>query len=152
MQPNYPAEGSFKLALLLNFFWINVSEVARYFLVVRPQLHAAFPERPEIAQMDWVIFSIWGVWDLILILAATGFFWIWLERFGASIRQVILAASAFTVTVFGLLWLGVANMGLAPYSMIAVALPLAWLEQVIACGIVAWAMKRDQSSASMRSI
>ncbi len=142
----------FWIAFGLNFVWINVSEIARYFLVVRPMLHKAFPGESQVAPMDWGIFVIWGVWDLVLIAAATGFYWMWLERFGDSVRQVLLASTAFTLTVFGLLWLGVANMGLAPYTMIAVALPLAWIEQAIACLIVRWVRNRVQSSASIFSI
>jgi len=131
-----------KIAFALNFLWINLSEVARYFWVVRPKLQQTFPDQPDIGAMDPAIFAIWGLWDLILILAATGFYWLWLERFGTHWRQVALASTAFSVTIFGLIWLGIANMGLAPIDLLWIALPLAWIEQVIACGIVAWALGR----------
>ncbi|MEL6528568.1 MAG: hypothetical protein AAGK01_02890 [Pseudomonadota bacterium] len=139
-------------ALWLNFLWINASEIVRYFFVVRPMLRAAFPGQEHIAPMGWGIFAIWGVWDLILIAAATGFFWLWLERFGYRLRQVMLGSGVFTLSVFGLLWLGIANMGLAPYSMMAVALPLAWIEQAVACWIVLWCRSRAQPSSSIRSM
>ncbi|NVE94552.1 hypothetical protein [Altererythrobacter lutimaris] len=139
-------------AFWLNFIWINVSEVARYFLVVRPLLRSHFPDQPQIGAMNHQIFAIWGVWDLVLILAAIGFYWLWLERFGQSLRQLIAASLAFTLTVFGLLWIGVANMGLAPFSMVLAALPLAWVEQLIACWIVAWSIRRYHPSASIRSM
>jgi len=129
-------------AFWLNFVWINFSEVARYFLIVRPLLHEAFPGQEDIGAMSVSIFAIWGLWDLILICAATGFYWLWLNRFGNQTRQVIAAGSAFTVSVFGLIWLGIANMGLAPFNLAVAALPLAWIEQLIACAIVAWAIKR----------
>lgn len=130
------------MAFAINFVWINLSEVARYFLVVRPLLQEAFPGEAQVAPLNLGIFALWSVWDLILIAAATGFFWIWFERFSDDLRQIALSSLCFTVTVFGLIWLGIANMGLAPYSMLVAAMPLAWFEQAIAAGIVAWARGR----------
>ncbi|MEM7665685.1 MAG: hypothetical protein AAF250_07480 [Pseudomonadota bacterium] len=144
--------GAFKTALLVNFVWINLSEIARYFLVVRPMLHEAWAGQAGVAPMSLGIFALWGIWDLVLIAAATGFYWMWCERFGDSARQIILASIAFTVTIFGLIWFGIANMGLAPYTMIAAALPLAWIEQAVACKILVWARTRAQPSSSIRSI
>ncbi|MFN3213139.1 MAG: hypothetical protein ACE37M_08540 [Henriciella sp.] len=133
---------AFWLALGLNFIWINISEVARYFGLVKPMLHDAFPEADHIPAVTPAIFASWIIWDTILILAATGFFWIYLQQFGASIRNVVLGSVCFTVPVFGLLWIGVANVGLAPISFLWAALPLAWLEQLIAAYIVYWAIRR----------
>ena len=152
MQHEARIPAALRNAFLINFVWINLSEVVRYFLVVRPMLHAAFPGDAEVAPMSLGIFVVWGLWDLVLIAAATGFFWLWLERFGDGLRQIVYASAAFSLTVFGLLWLGVANMGLAPYTMIVVALPLAWAEQGIACWIVARARSRIHSAASSFSI
>lgn len=152
MQHEARISAALRSAFLINFVWINLSEVARYFLVVRPMLQAAFPGDAAVAPMSLAIFAVWGLWDLALIAAATGFFWLWLERFGDGPRQILYASAAFTLTVFGLLWLGVANMGLAPYSMIVAALPLAWVEQGIACWIVARARSRAHSAASSLSM
>lgn len=142
----------FLSALFANFVWINLSEIARYFLIVRPMLHNAFPGQSHVAPMDWSIFALWGIWDTVLILSATGFFWLWLEKFGRSWRQIGISSFWFSLTVFGLIWLGVANMGLAPYSLLFVALPLAWFEQIIACAIVARFQGQAQVPSSMRSI
>lgn len=147
-----PVSGALKAALLLNFIWINVSEVARYFLIVRPMLHEALAGQEGVAPMNLGIFALWGIWDLVLIAAATGFYWLWIERFGESTRQILLASAVFTITIFGLIWLGIANMGLAPYTMIVAALPLAWVEQAIACWIVVWVRSRAQPSSSIRSM
>ena len=140
------------MAVMVNFVWINISEVARYFLLVRPMLQAAFPDRAEVAPMNWGIFALWGVWDVILIIAATGFYYLWLAKFGSTWRQVFIASGSFTFTIFGLIWLGVANMGLAPYSLLFAALPPAWIEQAIAALIVVFVMKRAYPPSSMRSI
>ena len=137
------APKAFWLALGLNFVWINVSEVARYFGLVKPMLHEAFPGADNIAAITPGIFASWMVWDTILILAATGFYWMYLHQFGRSLRNVLLCATWFTVTVFGLIWLGIVNMGLAPASFIWAALPLAWAEHLIAAYIVCRAMTRQ---------
>jgi|GEM_PF-493158 len=134
----------FWLALGLNFIWINISEVARYFGLIKPMLHETFPGQSHIAAVTPFIFASWMVWDTILIVAATGFYWIYLNYAGATIRNVLISATAFTVTIFGLIWLGIVNMGLAPTDFIWVALPLAWLEHLIAAYIVLWAIKRSK--------
>jgi hypothetical protein len=142
-----------KIAFAFNFLWINLSETLRYLLVVRPMLLEAFPEDPKVAPVDWPTLMIWGLWDLLLIIAATGFYWLWLQRFGAGISQILSGSLALSLTLFGLLWLGIANMGLAPIDLLWVALPLAWIEQAIACAIVAWALRRaNYSPSSIRSM
>lgn len=130
-----------RLALLGNFFWINLSEIWRYFVVVKPMLEAAFPQSTNIAAVTPVIFLSWMVWDTVLIISATGFYLLYLEKFSPRLSHAVTAASAFTITVFGLLWLGVVNMGLVPHHFLWTTLPLAWVEQVVAALIVIWAMR-----------
>jgi len=130
-------------ALVLNFVWINLSEVARYFLLIKPMLHEAFPGEDHIAAVTPAIFASWMVWDTVLILAATGFYWMFLRQLSPSLKTALLGATWFTFTVFGLIWLGIANMGLAPASFIGAALPLAWLEQAVAALIVLWIMRKQ---------
>lgn len=142
---------SFWLALGLNFVWINLSEVVRYFGLIKPMLHDTFPGQSHIAAVTPGIFVSWMVWDMILILAATGFYWIYLHYFAMTVRSAVASATAFTITVFGLIWLGVVNMGLAPANFILVALPLAWLEQLIAALIVFWTIKRSQRLSGKES-
>ena len=127
---------AFLIALGFNFLWINASEIWRYLFVIKPLLVEAFPDDPSIAPFDLATFAIWSLWDLILVTGATGFYWIYLAFTGPNIRQAILAASCFTVTIFGLIWIGIYNMGFAPAHFIWVALPLAWIEQVVAALIV----------------
>lgn len=129
------------MALMINFLWINASEVWRYFVIVRPDLLAAFAGRPGIAPVSPLIALSWAVWDCILILAAVGYYSMHLRARGEHAGQALLAAAAFTVTVFGLLWLGLINMGLASVQMAAKALPLAFIEQAIAALLTLWARR-----------
>lgn len=141
---------TFWLALIGNMIWINLSEVVRYFALIRPMLHESFPDQPEIAAITPALFASWMIWDTILILAATGFYWMYLERFGATSRHAGISSAFFTVTVFGLLWLGVANMGLVPLKFAWVALPFAWAEQFIAALIVIWVLRRESREKARR--
>ncbi len=142
-RPNEDAlKTAFQHALVANFVWINLSETVRYFLMVKPMLHAAFPGQDHIAAVTPMIFASWMVWDTILILAATGFYWMFLRQFGVALERAVLGATCFTLAVFGLIWLGVVNMGLAPAVFIWAALPLAWLEQIVAALLVLWTMRR----------
>ena len=133
---------AFWLALALNFVWINVSEVWRYFAIVKPKLLETFPDVAGIAPTSPGIIASWMLWDTVLILAATGTYWLFLKDDALSLSRAYFVATCFTITVFGLIWLGIANMGLAPISFLWAALPLAWAEQAIAALIVLWAMRR----------
>jgi len=129
-------------ALGLNFLWINASEVFRYFAFVMPMMREAFPVLPDVAPMNLPVFLIWGVWDTVLILAATFLSWLMLERFGDTVRTAIAAGTLIWATVFVILWLGLYNMNLATVPVVLTALPLAWLEMVVAAIIVRWSRQR----------
>lgn len=132
---------AFALTLAVNFVWINASEVFRYFAFVMGMMRDALP-MPDVAPMSPGVFLIWGIWDTLLLVVVTGFVWLWLERFGAGWRQAVLAGTLVWLGVFGILWGALYNMNLAPLSVLAVALPLAWVEQVVAALIVNWGMQR----------
>jgi hypothetical protein len=123
-------------AFFVNLVWINASEIARYFLILRDMMKSAFPQIPEIAPMNVPIFLSWGLWDTILIFATTGFSWLYLERFESTLRNVVVAGTLIWLAVFGLLWLGLLNMNLASLEILAAMLPWAWVEMVIAAFIV----------------
>ncbi|WP_299043265.1 hypothetical protein [uncultured Tateyamaria sp.] len=139
-QPDAPsfARAPFFHALAANFIWINISEVFRYFVFVMPMMRDAFPEVPDIAPMNLPVFLIWGLWDTILVLAATFIPWLALRQFGGTTRTALIAGTGVWVTIFGILWLGLFNMYLATIGILLAALPLAWLEMVVAALIVWW--------------
>lgn len=132
------------LALLLNFVWINLSEVFRYFTFVRPMMQEALPTLPDVAPMSVPIFLIWGVWDTILVISATLIAVLALERLGGSPSTIFKVATGIWASIFVILWLGLYNMNLATPGILLVALPLAWLEMFVAVHLVAYAMRRSQ--------
>lgn len=135
----------FWIAFAINTIWINASEIWRYLVIVKPLLHETFPRRADIAPFTLPVFGLWSIWDTWLVFAATGFFWLYLNLAGSTFRQALVAATMFTITVFGLLWFGVANMGVLPMRFFWTAMPLAWVEQAVAALIVMWVMNRKMA-------
>lgn len=133
---------AFWIAFVGNMIWINASEIWRYFAIVKPMLHDAFTGVEHVGAVTPTIFASWMIWDTILVLSASGFYWLFLSARANTISSAVFAASAFTITVFGLLWLGVVNMGLAPARFLVAVLPLAWVEQVVAALIVWFTLRR----------
>lgn len=138
------ARRNFWTALIANSVWINASEIWRFLVVIRPMLQATYPGRSDIGPFTLPVFVSWSVWDTVLIFAATGFYWLYINWAGRSVRNALVVATYFTVTIFGLIWLGVVNMGFVPPSFIWAALPLAWIEQAVAALIVWWAMGKQR--------
>ena len=136
----------FTIALIANFLWINLSEVFRYFAFVMPMMREAFPTLPDVAPMNLSVFLIWGVWDTILVVAATLLPWMALQTFGASFVRAIVYGTGVWMTIFVILWVGLYNMNLATPNVLTVALPLAWLEMTVASLIVWWFTARQSFS------
>ena len=133
----------------LNFVWMNLSEMLRYFLIVKPLVRTDFAMVPGIVPDTPVIGMLWLVWDILLIAVTTFWCWLVIDRFGQSRPVAIAAGTIVWVTIFVLLWLGVHNMALATPRILAAALPLAWFELVVAAFLVRWVMmrRRDQAVA-----
>jgi hypothetical protein len=129
-------------AFLLNLLWVNTSEIFRYFAFVKPMMTAAFPQLPDIVPLNLPVFLSWCVWDTILVAAVTGFTWLYLDRFGGGLQNAFMAGTCAWVAMFLLLWLGLWNMNLTPAKVALVALPLAWIEMVVAAALVNWARRR----------
>ena len=133
---------AFIMTLIANIIWINASEVFRYFVFVMPAMRDAFPQIENIAPMSPLVFAIWGLWDMILVCAITGFSWLFLDRFGRGLIPSLWCGTLFWLGVFCILWIGLYNMNLAPLSVLTVALPLTWVEMVVAAMIVNFGMTR----------
>ena len=137
---------AFWLTTLINALWINASEIFRYFVFVMPMMREAFPQIDNVAPMNWFVFAIWGVWDSILVLCVTGFVWMFLERFGRGSKSALLAGTLVWAAIFVILWMGILNMNITTPNVLAIALPLSWVEMVIAAMIVNWGMLRFADS------
>lgn len=133
----------FLIALAINFVWINASEVFRYFVFLMPLLRETFPQIENVAPMNLGVFAIWGLWDTIILLAVTGFCWLFMQGFGTSIRKAILAGTMVWSAIFVIVWLGMFNMNFATLKILSIALPLSWFEMVVAALVVRWNIRRE---------
>lgn len=126
---------SFWWIVLLTSLWINLSEVLRYFLWVRPNTQAFFAGRVGVGEMNALIFSIWGIWDMLLTASLVFSIWLCAQQFGNHRKAIWIAATHTWITLFVLFWVATANMGLASWSSIWFTLAWAWLEMVIGAWI-----------------
>lgn len=141
---------AFVPVLLANLVWINASEVFRYFAFVMPMMRQALPQVADVAPMSVAIFMVWGLWDTILLLAASGAAWLFLDRYGATTANALIVGTLIWCAIFLIFWLAAFNMNLATPKILAVALPLAWVEMVVAALIVRWGMLRFGAASQNR--
>ena len=60
----------------------------------------AFAVIPDVAPVNVPVFVSWMAWDTILIFAVLGFVWIYLDRFGDSFKNAIVAGSLIWAAIF----------------------------------------------------
>ncbi|MEM9090948.1 MAG: hypothetical protein AAGC93_19650 [Cyanobacteria bacterium P01_F01_bin.53] len=129
---------TFSLVTVLTSIWINISEVFRYFILVRPETQTTLAAIPNVADMNWGIFAIWGVWDTVLTAFVVLVTWLWLRLDPAASRiQLAMTAGSTAWLLFLLFWVAQANMGLARWAFVPVPLVLSWLEMVVGAYIAA---------------
>jgi membrane-associated protease RseP (regulator of RpoE activity) len=131
-------------AFFFSTLWINASEVFRYFEIVMPEVRRELTVVPNVAPMSWVIFSIWALWDTILTVVLVLMTWLIRLHVSSRWRVAVVAGSMAWLAFFVLFWLAMVNMNLASTSLALTALPLAWLEMVVAAAIAHWAFRKFQ--------
>ncbi|MDI9310325.1 MAG: hypothetical protein QM535_08915 [Limnohabitans sp.] len=115
------------LPILLTTIWISISEFVRntflihnYWTAHYQKLGLIFPEQP-------INGAVWGIWSLcfaIVIFIISQKFSIW--------QTVILS----WIIGFVLMWLVIGNMGVLPFTILPIAIPLSILEALVATWIV----------------
>src|SRR5688572_3614003 len=111
MQTIFPAK--FVKITLLTSIWINVSEVFRYFIIVMPTMRKELSVIPNVAPMNWIVFSIWGVWDTILTASIVFITWLCYKNYGRNTKMIFIAGTTSWAVFFLLFWIGMVNMNLA---------------------------------------
>jgi hypothetical protein len=115
------------LSILLATIWISISEFVRNEFLLKSfwinhydNLGLIFPSKP-------INGALWGIWSLCF---AVGIFVI-AQKF--SLIQTTLL-SWFVGFVF--MWLVIGNLGVLPYGILPLAVPLSFLESFIASLII----------------
>lgn len=121
--------------VLITSIWVNISEVFRYFVIVRPMMQEYLSAIPNVLPMDWGIFSIWGIWDTILTVGIVFIAWLCNRVYGQSTRAIIIAGTTSWALFFLLFWVGLVNMNLSKIDLLAYTLPLSWIETTVGAWI-----------------
>ena len=115
------------LPVLLATVWISLSEFVRNTFLLRDfwtehyrQLGMIFPEQP-------VNGSVWGIWSLCFAV----FVYFVSQRY-SLIQTTLLCWFAG----FVLMWLVMGNLGVLPFEILPVAIPLSLLEVFLATFII----------------
>lgn len=130
---------------LITSIWVNVSEVFRYFLIVMPEMRKDLSGIPNVAPMDWIVFSIWGVWDTILAASVVYLTWLAYKVYGTGRRAFLVSGTTSWVMFFLLFWVGMVNMNLANVQLLISTLPLSLLETMVAAWIALKLMKKHNA-------
>ncbi|MBV2150124.1 hypothetical protein KRZ98_17920 [Sphingobium sp. AS12] len=123
---------SFLLTCVIVSIWVNTSEIFRYFVLVMPMTRETLAMVPDVAPMNLPVFLVWGLWDMLLTVMCVLLTWLYMQVFGANYRSAAIAGTLAWLFFFALFWIAMLNMNLAKPATAAVALPLAWVELVIA--------------------
>ena len=120
----------------LTSIWVNASEVFRYFVLVRPEMHEYLSTVPNVANMNFAIFAIWGLWDTLLTALYVFLFWLCANVFGNNVKSILISGVMSWCFFFLLFWVGMANMNLSSWGYLLIVLPLALIETLIAAYII----------------
>lgn len=126
----------FIVITIITSLWVNASEVFRYFVLVRPEMHEYLSVVPNVADMNLAIFSIWGLWDTLLTGLYVFLFWLCAQTFGNNFKSIVISGLMSWCFFFLLFWVGMANMNLSSWSYLLIVLPLALIETLVAAFIV----------------
>ena len=126
----------FIVITFLTSIWVNASEVFRYFVLVRPEMHEYLSTVPNVANMNFAIFAIWGLWDTLLTALYVFLFWLCANVFGNNVKSILISGVMSWCFFFLLFWVGMANMNLSNWGYLLIVLPLALIETLIAAYII----------------
>lgn len=126
----------FVIITLITSIWIHISEVFRYFVFVMPKTRDFFNNKSGIAEMDWGIFAIWGLWDTLLTSILVYIFWLYAQKYGNNTRSIFTTGVIVWASIFVIFWVATANMGLSDWKILAITLPLSLIEMIIGAFII----------------
>ncbi len=115
------------LAILLSTLWISISEFVRntfllhsYWVEHYKNLGQTFPEQS-------INGAIWGIWSLCFAVSIYIF----------SIKFSLVQTALFAWFIgFVLMWLVIGNLGVLPFKILPIAIPLSLLEAFVASLII----------------
>ena len=115
------------LPILLATIWISISEFVRNEFIIKSfwtahyrSLGLTFPAEP-------INGAVWGIWSLLFAISI----------FIMSKKFTLLQTTLFSWFVgFVLMWFVIGNMGVLPFGLLPIAIPLSLLEAFLATFII----------------
>ncbi|MEM9509542.1 MAG: hypothetical protein AAGA16_17970 [Cyanobacteria bacterium P01_E01_bin.35] len=133
----------FLIVTLIVSIWVNASEVFRYFAIVMPATRKFLVSVPDVAPMNWGVFSLWSLWDTILTIMIVFMYWLVAQSFGNNFKSILIASTASWTFLFVLFWVAMFNMALSSSTLALIALSLAWIEVFVASFISSKLFAKD---------
>ena len=121
----------FRICGLIGLVWVQISEIWRYFAIVKPETVRYFSaiSIDEMSHVDNVI--VWGLWGTLLTFSSLVIYRLVRQRIGKGIKTVFMSTVLSWGHFFVLFWIGSANMGLAEWSFVAIPLSLSFIELLV---------------------
>lgn len=115
------------LPVLAATSWISLSEFVRNEFILKTYWTAHYDSLGQVFPSEPINGAVWGIWSLCLAIA------IYTISRKFNLFQTFLLSWFIG---FVLMWLVVGNLGVLPYSILPVAIPLSLLEAFLASWIV----------------
>lgn len=119
------------LPVLLATLWISVSEFVRNQFLLQTYWAEHYQKMGQVFPTEPVNGMVWGLWSLVFALV------IYLIAGKFSLMQTTVLA---WVIGFVMMWLVIGNLGVLPWGILPVAIPLSALEAFLA----SWIIKKFQ--------
>ncbi len=115
------------LPILLSTIWISLSEFIRNEVLIKAYWTSHYEQLGLTFPSDPINGAVWGIWSLCYAISI----FIISKRF--NLQQTFLLAWFIG---FVLMWLVVGNMGVLPFGILPIAIPLSLLEAFLATFII----------------
>lgn len=123
---------NFLIITLLTSIWVNISEVARYFIYVKGKMDSFLHMVPNIGLIwDVEVLIIYAVWDTLITAYFVFIFCLCMKVFGNNMKAIFVSALTSWM-FFVLFWLILIGMQLGEWSTMITILPFTLLETIVA--------------------
>lgn len=114
-------------SILLATIWISLSEFVRNQFILQSYWVEHYQSKGLVFPAAPINGAIWGVWSLCFAIVV---------YFIARQYSLLQAAIISWLVGFVLMWLVIGNLGVLPYGILPVAIPLSMLEAFVAAWII----------------
>ena len=121
------------LPVILATIWISISEFVRNQFLLKSIWIKHYQDMGLVFPSAVINGAVWGIWSLLFAIAI----FIISKKF--SLLQTTLLA---WFTGFVLMWVTIGNLGVLPFGILALAIPLSLLESFIASWLITLFQKK----------